>query len=129
MRQPTPSATEVCLGTLLAHAVVAGDVHAFTGLFSTPVLFRAVTPRRFWDAETPLGVADIVLGTWFGPGKTVTDVLFLATETVGDVQKVTYRLAVSLESGPSVIEQVAYYTEQDGRITELRLACSGFRPV
>ena len=37
-------------------------------------------------------------------------------------------MAVASESGPTVIEQVAYYAEQDGRITHIRLVCSGFRP-
>jgi len=99
------------------------------GLFSTPVTFRAVTPRRFWDAETAVGVADIILGIWFGPDKQVTDITSLKTDSVGDAQKVSYRLSVDLESGPSVIEQVVYYTETNGQITDLRLVCSGFRPV
>jgi hypothetical protein len=128
MRQPTRSATDQSLGTQLAYAIAARDATALRALFSTPVTFRAVTPRRFWDAETPMGVADIVLGTWFGPDKTVTGVTFVDGDTVGDVNKVSYRMTVDLPSRPSVIEQVAYYSEQDGQITHLRLVCSGFRP-
>lgn len=112
----------------MASAIAAHDATALRALFSTPVTFRAVTPRRFWDAETPVGVADIILGTWFGPDKTVTDVTFVEADTVGDVNKVSYRMTVDQPSGRTVIEQVAYYTEQDGRITHLRLVCSGFRP-
>jgi hypothetical protein len=48
---------------------------------------------------------------------------------VSDVNKVSYRMAVDLPAGPSVIEQVAYYSEQDRHITQLRMVCSGFRPV
>ena len=99
------------------------------GLLATPVTFRAVTPRRFWDADTAIGVADVILGVWFGPDKQVTDITSLATDSVGDVQKVSYRLRVDLESGSSVIEQVIYYTQVDGQIVDLRLACSGFRPA
>ncbi len=99
------------------------------GLFSTPVTFRAVTPRRFWDAETAVGVADIILGTWFGPDKQVTDIISLKTDRIGDVQKVSYRLRVDLDSGPTVIEQVVYYTQMDAQIVDLRLVCSGFRPI
>jgi hypothetical protein len=127
--QPTLSATASTLGARLAHAIATKDEAALRALFSTPVIFRAVTPRRFWDAETPVGVADIVLGTWFGPDKQVTALLSLDTDVVGDVAKVAYRLAVDLESGPTVVEQVAYYSEADGLITHLRLVCSGFRPV
>lgn len=113
----------------MAYAIAAKDARALRALFSTPVTFRGVTPRRFWDAETPVGVADIALGSWFGPDKTITEVTSIETDTVGDVDKVSYRMAVDLESGPSIIEQVAYYRERHGRITEMRLVCSGFRPT
>jgi hypothetical protein len=129
MRQPTLSATESTLGVQLAHAIFTRDARDLRSLFSTPVTFRAVTPRRFWDAETPVGVADIVLGTWFGPEKQITAVTSVETDTIGDVAKVTYRMAVDVDSTPTVVEQVAYYSEEDGLITHLRLVCSGFRPV
>jgi hypothetical protein len=76
-----------------------------------------------------MGVVDVVLGVWFGPDKQVTDIDSLASDSVGDVEKVSYRLRVDLESGPSVVEQVIYYIEADGHIVDLRLVCSGFRPV
>ena len=128
MSQPTPSATDRCLGTELAHAVAAQDARGLRGLLSTPITFRAVTPRRFWDAETAVGVVDVIVDGWFGPDKHVREITSLVTDRVGDVRKVSYRLSVDLDSGPSVIEQVVYYTQADGRITDLRLVCSGFRP-
>ena len=128
MKQPTPSATET-LGARLAAAIADRDREALRALFATAVEFRAVTPRRFWDANTSTGVADIVLGTWFDPTKRVLDVTYVEEEVVGDVPKISYRMSVSTASGPTVIEQVAYYTEQDGQITHLRLVCSGFRSV
>ena len=129
MLQPTPSATDTTLGARLAHLVAATDADGLRGLFASPVTFRAVTPRMCWEASTPAAVVDIVLGVWFGDGKQVTDLLSVETDTVGDVGRVTYRLAVDLPSGPSVIEQVAYYTEVDQRFTDVRIACSGFRPA
>lgn len=131
MKQPTRSATEqdTTLGVQLAHALADQDENRLHSLFATPVVFRAVTPRRFWDAETPMGVVDIALGVWFDPSTRVTGLAALETDTVGDVEKVSYRIDVELDSGPAVIEQVAYYSEQDGQITQMRLVCSGFRPV
>jgi hypothetical protein len=130
MSQPTLSATDRSLGTLLAHAIARQDVKGLRGLLATPVTFRAVTPSRFWDAETAVGVADdVILGVWFGPDKRVTEITSLETGTVGDVEKVSYRLRVDLASGPSVIEQVIYYTQTDGQIVDLRVLCSGFRPI
>ena len=56
MSRPTPSATET-LGARLAAAIEGRDRTAMRNLFATPVQFRAVTPRRFWDAETSSDVA------------------------------------------------------------------------
>ena len=129
MKQPTHSATDRSLGAELVHSIAGKDIGQLVRLFSTPVIFRGVTPSRFWDADTPVGVSDIVLGVWFGPDKTVTDITTIESDTVGDVRKVSYRMTVTLASGPSAIEQVAYYSQQDGKITHLRLVCSGFRPL
>jgi hypothetical protein len=129
MSRPTHSATERSLGADLAHAIAGQDATALRSLISTPVNFRAVTPKRFWDAETAVEVADVILGIWFGPDKVVTDISGLATDRVGDVEKVSYRLRVDLESGPSVIEQVIYYTGLHGQVVDLWLVCSGFRPL
>jgi hypothetical protein len=128
MSRPTPSATET-LGARLAAAIEVRDREALRNIFATPVQFRAVSPRRFWDAETPSDVADIVLGTWFAENKQITHVSLVEDDTVGDISKITYRMSVATESGPTLIEQVAYYAVQDDRITHVRLVCSGFRPA
>jgi hypothetical protein len=33
------------------------------------------------------------------------------------------------DRGPFVVEQLAYFTERDGRIDWLRVLCSGMRPA
>jgi hypothetical protein len=130
MKQPTRSATEPALGIQLAQAIAAQDAAALRTLFATPVTFRAVTPRRFWDAETAVeAVDDIVLGAWFGPGTTITGLTVLDSGTVADVEKVSYRMTLVREDGPAVVEQAAYFNSADGLITHLRLVCSGIRPV
>jgi hypothetical protein len=129
MSQPTRTVSERSLGRELAHAIATQDAGVLRGLMSTPVTFRAVTPRRFFDADTAVGVVDVILGRWFGPDKQVTAIDSLATDSIGDIHKVSYRLTVDLESGPSVIEQVVYFTEAAGQIVDLRLACSGFQPI
>ncbi len=130
MPQPTRSATELSLGEQLAHALAAQDAPRLRALFATPLTFRAVTPRRFWDAETAVEVVDdIMLGTWFGSGVTVTGIDELESDEVADVHKVRYRLSVERDAGRAVLEQVAYYSVSDGLISDIRLVCSGFRPV
>ena len=128
MSRPTRSATE-SLGARLAVAIARRDEEALRALFATPVEFRAVTPRRFWDAATPSEVADIMMGTWFDRSKKIVDLCLVEDDAVGDASKVSYRMAVLTDTGPTVIEQVGYYAEHDGRITHLRLVCSGFRPA
>lgn len=128
MSRPTPSATET-LGARFAAAIAARDETTLRSLFATPVEFRAVTPRRFWDAETPSDVADIVLGTWFDDTTHVTHVDLVDDDHVGGVAKVTYRMTMDIPTGPAVVEQVAYYRTQDDRITHVRLVCSGFHPL
>ncbi len=131
MKQPTPSATEHDTpGRRLAHALAAKDAPALRALFTTPLTFRAVTPRRFWDAESAVEVVDdVMLGAWFHPEVTITEMTMLDDEPVGDVHKVGYRLTLETGTGPAVVEQVGYYSLTDGRICDLRIVCSGFRPV
>ena len=111
-------------------AIARKDATRLRSLFATPVTFRAITPKRFWDAETAVEVVDeIMLGRWFGPRTAITEVSALDSGTVGDVQQVSFRMKLELGSGPAVVEQAAYYSATDGQITDMRLVCSGFRPV
>ena len=59
--------------------------------------------------------------------RSITDVVSIETDTPADGNKVSYRIAVDLPSGPGLIEQVAYYSEENGQTTHLRLVCTGFR--
>ena len=117
-------------GIRLAQAIAAQDAAALRALFATPVIFRAVTPKRFWDAETAVeAVDDIVLGAWFGPGTVVTGLQVLDSGTVADVEKVSYRLTLERDGAPAVAEQAAYFTTGGGMITQIRMVCSGIRPA
>ena len=132
MKQSTRSATEQALGVRLAQAIADQDAAVLRALFATPVAFSAVTPKRFWDAETAVeAVDDILLGAWFGSDRTVvTGLTVLDSGLVGDVEKVTYQLLLVRDGDPAVVEQSAYLvTDDDGLISQLRLACSGIRPT
>lgn len=135
MRRPTPSATEPLgsaadLGRAFATAVAAQDGAALRGLFALPVRFTAVTPRRFWEADTAPGVADeIVLGAWFGPG---VEVLALESVEAGELKglgRFRYRMLVRSDGVTSRVEQSGYVSADEGRIAAMRLVCSGFVPV
>jgi len=128
---PTSSATSPraeLLGPAFAHALARGDFAQVTEVLCADIEFRAVTPRRFWEAQTAEETLDI-LHTWFDPPRVVDEVLAVRTDVVADRHSVTYRFAGEQPEGRFVIEQHAYYTERDDRIGWMRLVCSGFRPV
>lgn len=130
MKPPTRSATEVTLGQQLAEGLSAQDPTRLRALFATPLTFRAVTPRRFWDADSAVeAVDDVLLGAWFHSGRVVTEITSLTCGMVGDVHHVSYRMSVMTEVGPTVVEQTAYYSVSGGQISDIRLVCSGFQQV
>ena len=90
--------------------------------------FRALTPNRYWTAESPTEVLD-VLNLWFEPEDRIDGLLDLQSDLVGDRNRVGYRLAVSNADGDFVVEQQAYFDASDGVITWMRVVCSGWRPV
>lgn len=50
------------------------------------------------------------------------------TGAVGERKSATYRLLVSNPGGRYEVEQQAYFSAAEGRITFLRMLCSGFMP-
>jgi hypothetical protein len=92
------------------------------------VEFRALTPRRVWEAQSAGETLGILRG-WFDDATIVDDVLGVRTDVIGDRHGVTYRFAGEKRRDRFVIEQHAYYTERAGRIDWMRLLCSGFRPA
>ncbi len=121
------SAPDQSIGERFARAVGTGDRAALVALLDPHVEFRAVTPRRAWEAHSPDEVAGIVFGTWFDGG--VDAIEHVEHGTVGDCTRVGYRFRSSRHGTAEVVEQQAYLTVGAGRITALRIACSGFRPA
>ena len=116
--------TTTSLGATLAHAIAARDFAKVEELLHPHVEFRALTPRRFWESGTRAGAVD-VLRTWFGD----CDLQIVSVDTgeVAGRHHVAYRYQGERPAGAFLIEQHAYYDESDGRITWIRLLCSGFR--
>ena len=129
---PTSSATSgprtELLGPAFAHALARRDFAQVTEVLCPDIEFRALAPRRPWEAQTAEETLAI-LQTWFDSTRVVDDVLGVRSDIVGDRHSVTYRFAGEEPRGRFVIEQHAYYTERDGRIGWMRVVCSGFRPA
>lgn len=121
-------ATTQTIGGEFAQALAARDFERIAGLLHAQIDFRALTPRRYWEASSPQQVVDEILTTWFEESDVVEDVLAVTTGGVADREHVSYRFAGTNPDGPFVVEQQAYYTQRDGRINWMRVLCSGYRP-
>lgn len=115
-------------GQRYAEAVASGDRDGLLAVLAPQLDFRAVTPSKTWAATTADEVADVVLGTWFfGNGRQVEAAEEIEISTVGDSERVGYRLRATTPDGPAVVEQQAYVDcDDDGRVTSLHIVCSGF---
>lgn len=118
------------LGVRFVKALAAKDGSGLRDVLDPDVDFRALTPRRFWEASSAaVLVDDVLLGTWFEPTDRIDALADLQTGTVGDRHRVSYRLTVTNGDGTHLVEQQAYYDVVDDHIVWLRVLCSGYRPI
>jgi hypothetical protein len=111
-------------------ALAARDAAALRSLFGSEVDFRALTPGRVWEAPTPDAIVDdVILGSWFEPGDVIRRIESVQAGHVGTHTRIGYRLRVENAEGSFTVEQQAYLDLSDGKITWLRMLCSGFVPV
>lgn len=124
------SDTSSSAGERFARALAAKDTGALHSALADPIDFQALTPRRQWQATSPAEVIDeIVLGTWFGPAAVIHDLESVSTRQLPGREHVSYLLRVRNADGDHLVEQQAYYNTDDGRITWMRVLCSGYRPL
>ncbi|KRF36460.1 hypothetical protein ASG94_03125 [Nocardioides sp. Soil805] len=117
------------MGEQLARAVAAKDRAAFARILADDVDFLGLTPRRAWEATGPAAVAAVYFDHWFEPSDTIQALVEVTTgDDVADTQHVSYRLDLVNDDGEQVAEQQAYFRTTAGRISHLRVLCSGFRP-
>ena len=115
-------------GSEYVAALAAKDTSTLLGLFADDVYFRALTPRRFWEAATPAEVVHDVLYQWFEPEEVIEDVEEKHTGRVVDRDRVDYRLRVRTPDGVFAVEQRAYFdTDDAGRISRMQVLCGGYR--
>jgi hypothetical protein len=118
------------LGTRFAEAIAAKDADALTSLLAPDVDFRALTPRKFWEAASPEEVLEVVFGNWFEEGDRIDALVGVTSGApVEDTHHVGYRFAITNPDGRHTVEQQAYYRSDGDRIGYLRVVCSGYRPA
>jgi hypothetical protein len=116
------------LGTAFARAVAAKDHDQVRALLHPDLDFRAMTPKRIWEADGPEDVIT-ALQTWFDDGDAIEGIEVLDSDTFADRERVGYRLRVRNDEGLHLVEQQAYLSPREGRIGWLRIMCAGYRPV
>jgi hypothetical protein len=108
-------------------AILARDLSRACSLLHADIDFRAMTPKRIWEAEDPAGVEE-VLRAWFEhPEREVERVEPTEPGSVEDTLQVGWRVHGSDANGPFVYEQLAYVREEQGQVVWLRVMCSGPR--
>lgn len=111
-------------------ALAARDAIALRSLFGSEVDFRGLTPGRVWEARTPDDlVRDVILGAWFEAGDAIQRIESVQASHIGRRLRIGYRFQVSNADGCFTVEQQAFLDLTDGKITWLRVLCSGFIPV
>ena len=117
------------LAARFATALAARDADTLAAMFGSEVDFRALTPGRFWQASSPeVIVREIILGAWFEPTDVIERVEWAETVPVASRTRLGYRLRVTNPAGAYTVEQHAYLELTGGKITWLRVLCSGFIP-
>jgi hypothetical protein len=120
----------VTAGEHFAQALAAKDSAALCALLDDPVDFQALTPGRHWQATTGRQVAEeIIFEHWFGPGADILELCSVSTGQVSQREHVAYRMRVRRSGRDHLVEQQAYYSAEGGRITWMRVLCSGYQPV
>jgi hypothetical protein len=117
------------LGEQFARALAAKDFGQVADLLHPEVDFRGLTPGRFWEATGPAQVVGEVLTRWFEDQDHIEALVALDTGSLVDRDRVSWRFAVTTPDGPHLVEQQAYYSTTDDRISWMRVICSGFRPA
>ena len=120
---------ETSLGERYARALAEKDFAGIGELMAPDIEFRALTPRRAWEADDPSTIVGTILTTWFDDTDEIRSLEAIETDRFADRERVGYRFRVHNPEGEFLVEQQAYLGERDGRIGWMRVVCSGFRPV
>ncbi|CAN5520872.1 hypothetical protein BH10ACT11_BH10ACT11_01710 [soil metagenome] len=117
------------VGVRFARAMASKDFEAIRALMDAEVDFRGLPPNRTWEAGNPSDLISSVLRQWFEDSDEIESLESVETDSFSDRERVGYRFRGRNEDGPFVVEQQAFLASEDGRITWMRVVCSGFRPA
>jgi hypothetical protein len=117
---------DVAVGERFVHALLDKDWTRVESAVDPKIDFRALTPGRPWEATTRKDLIEEVFQQWFEPRDEIYEILAIATDRVVGRNRVVYRFRLRNPDGDYVCEQTAYYDQAKGRVTNLRILCTGF---
>jgi hypothetical protein len=120
---------ETTLGAQFADALASKDFDRVAALLHPEIDFRALTPRRVWEANDPQQLVSGVLREWFEDSDEIEALERVETDAFADRERVAYRFRVRNPEGLFAVEQQVYITPRDGQIGWMRTLCSGYRPI
>src|ERR1700750_1339846 len=97
-----------------ARALAIRDFDKLRSLLDPEVEFRALTPRRSWEANGDVETVAL-FQRWFDPQTVIEEIDDVSSHVVGDRTHLVYRFVGHDDDGPFVVEQHFYFTERDGR--------------
>jgi len=108
-------------------AIEAQDAAALSALFAADITLRASIPSRDVVRTGPQAAAELILSWYDG----CTDIVRVhhTVDAVADRGHAGFRFTVREDGEQLVVEQHAIASFVDGLISNLRILCSGFRPV
>ena len=118
--------TPVKLGEEWVEAIIAQDFNRLTMICQPDVISTLMVPKRIFEYDNAFDLSTRI-EDWFGEYDSIEKV-HTRVALVGAKLGIFYRL--SCKGGPAsyTIEQQVYCTLRDGRISQLKLLCSGFQP-
>jgi len=124
LMDPSPQA----VGEAFIEALTVQDFDALEQLFLPRANFHSLVPSAHLHGATAAEAVEL-LQDWFGDKDSI-NILQSVADLVQEVLSISYRLRVhDRHNGWQVIEQHAYGVLREGKIAEMRLACSGFLPI
>jgi hypothetical protein len=123
----TQLSSAIDLGEEFVHALAERDFARLAGRLAPDVRMRALIPPGPVEVSGAEAAA-AKFSSWFGAAETL-ELLRAGSDEVADRLHIFYRLRVKRPAeGWKVVEQHLLCPLDDGRIGQLDLLCSGFRP-
>ena len=97
---------------------------------ASDVRFRGLTPARAWEAIGVDDTLNVPFGSWFETTDHIDEMVAYEIHDVVDKIAIRYCFRVRNAEGDFLVEQQGYVSlDEQGRMADVAIVCSGYRPV